>query len=77
MDKGYAARIVLGALGESKYESWSGGFTSALVDAFCKADSRNFAKLATAFPELGEAMDYYKNVHGGVDVLRQRAEDFD
>jgi hypothetical protein len=75
-DKGYVARIVLDAMGERKYEGWSGGFTTALVDAFCKADMENFRRLEAAFPEIGDAMRLYLQVRGGVDALRARAEAF-
>ena len=73
---GTDARRVLGALGNSKYETWPGSFTQALVNAFCKADSENFARLTLAFPEIGAAMYLYKFEEDGHAELLKMAEDF-
>lgn len=49
-----AARDVLGFEGHP--EGWTpGGFTSALLGAFLKADSQNTAKLASVYPDLAWA----------------------
>ncbi len=44
-----------------------GGFRSALFTAWLKADPSNEARLATAFPEIGQVIGLYQN--GGVLAL--------
>ena len=42
----------------------AGGFKQALVEAMCRADDTNLAKLALAFPEETEAFILYSRKDG-------------
>jgi len=48
-----------------------GGFVTALLEAWAKADSENRARLREAFPRLGWAMDLAQNDPAGIDLLQE------
>lgn len=66
-----AARHVLWTLGHREHGYEPGGFTSALLDAWGRADSSNQARLRIAFPVYAHALDVLK--HRGVDALLEWA----
>lgn len=61
-----AGRQVLGSEGDSR-GYMPGGFVSALLSAWMKADSLNSVRLAQAFPDLGWAVGIARN--SGVAAL--------
>lgn len=44
-----------------------GSFSESLIHTFARADAFNFARLSSAFPDYGRAIDAYKA--GGNDAL--------
>lgn len=65
------ANHVLYAYGRGGYPP--GSFVSALLAAFDKADTGNFAKLSAAFPEYGYAIHLAAREADGIDKLRALA----
>lgn len=68
----HVARDVLGALNVIDWHT--GSFTTSLVNTFMKADMHNFYLLSSAFPDVGEAVDMYKNQMNGYDELMRIAK---
>jgi hypothetical protein len=65
------ARNVLGHFGIEG--GWTaGGFTTALMTAYGKADQSNRARLALGFPELCEAMRLAMDAGDGIALLVRR-----
>lgn len=68
-----AAQMILAvALGEPPMP---GDFFRLLVEAGFHADPSNRAALRRGWPNLGAALDLYKDVDGGTEQLRQRRDD--
>lgn len=63
------AREVLYMFGHSDVGITPGGFGEALISAFAKADSFNFARLSSAFPEYGRLIHIIKNSPNGREEL--------
>jgi hypothetical protein len=50
-----------------------GGFTEKLIEAMVLADNGNAHRLRAAFTGIMSAVDVYKRMEGGVEVLQQIA----
>ena len=65
------ARDVLGYFGS--VHGWeAGGFTTALMTAYGKADGHNRLRIAMGFPELSEAMRLAMDTTDGIALLIER-----
>lgn len=65
------ANHVLFIFGEGGYQA--GSFTTRLLATFLAADTQNFARLRTAFPDYGAALDTAQNDSNGIVKLRKIA----
>lgn len=50
-----------------------GSFMTLLIRAAAHADPVNISKMSLGFPAIATAVNIYKNVPGGVDMLRRLA----
>jgi len=73
--KEQAYRHVAWVLGDHVNGYQPGGFTTALLSAWERADPQNNAKLCQAFPELGEAISIAKSYGTAtlVKILKEQA----
>jgi hypothetical protein len=53
--------------------NYLGGFYKHLIKLFLMADDENWAHLWSAFPEVGTALDFYRNGPGWWDECQQLA----
>lgn len=63
------AREVLYAFGHSDVGFTPGSFGERLISAFAHADTVNFARLESVFPEYGRAIRIIKDSPNGREVL--------
>jgi len=66
-----AAAQVLWLLVSKKEGLQPGSFFEKLILAACNADQSNLGRLKRSFPAIAWAVYQYKNVDGGIDVLRE------
>ena len=68
-----AANVLFQLDGDHEVGIEPGGFTSRIIEACCHADEMNLSRLALGFPHIANAVHIYKNVTGGVELLRRLA----
>lgn len=64
-----ASREVLFMFGHTDVGCQPGSFAESLISAFAKADSINFAKLESVFPDYARAVEVLKNDPNGRELL--------
>lgn len=70
-----AARHVLYVLeGDREVGQDPGGYMTKLIEAMCHADKDNRARLTLVYGALMTSVHIYKNIPGGVEILRRLAK---
>ena len=75
IDRATAAHYVLYVTGQPG--SWipPGGFYRRLIDAALHADGENLYRLSLGFPNVGWAVEMFKNNPDGLTLLKETAEE--